>query len=90
MTSRNHGSKISGSQVNDNRELKQRRRRQQRERQKKARGLYLQNNYFALASRFFVHFLAPSLHDCDMKLSNTRLLYKVGEHNTKTFFSFFS
>ena len=41
----------------DNRELKQRRRRRQRERQK-AIGLDWQNNNFARASRFFVHFLA--------------------------------
>ena len=29
------------------------------------------------------------MRDSDMKLSNTRLLYKVAEHNPKTFFSFF-
>ena len=29
----------------------------------------------------------PSLHPCDMKLPNfTRLLYGVGEHNTKVVF----
>ena len=40
-------------------ELKQRRQRRQRERQKKkAIGLDWQNNGFARASRFFVHFLA--------------------------------
>ena len=40
-------------------ELKQRRRRRQRERQK-AIGLDWQNNNFARASRFFVHFFAVS------------------------------
>ena len=44
----------------DNRELKQRRRRQQRERQK-AKGLDWQNNNFARASRFFVHFFAVTV-----------------------------
>ena len=42
-----------------NRELKQRRRRRQWERQK-AMGLDWQNNKFARASRFFVHFFAVS------------------------------
>ena len=42
----------------NNRELKQQRRRRQRERQKKALSLEKQNNNFAPASRFFVHFLA--------------------------------
>ena len=37
---------------------KQRRRRRQRERQKKAVGLDWQNNNFARAPRFFVHFFA--------------------------------
>ena len=44
----------------NNRELKQRRRRQQRERQK-AKGLDWQNNNFARASRFFVHFFAVTV-----------------------------
>ena len=39
------------------RELKQRRRRRQRD-GKKAIGLNMQNNNFARASRFFVHFFA--------------------------------
>ena len=39
-------------------EPKQQGRRRQRERQKKTIGLYQQNNNFARASRFFVHFLA--------------------------------
>ena len=39
-------------------ELKQRRRPRQRERQKKTIGLDWQNNNFARASRFFVHFFA--------------------------------
>ena len=41
-------------------ELKQRRRRRQQERQKKQKtiGLDRQNNNFARASRFFVHFFA--------------------------------
>ena len=41
-----------------NRELKQRQRRRRRERQKKPIGLDWQNNNFARATRFFVHFLA--------------------------------
>ena len=44
----------------NNRELKQRRRRHQRERQK-AKGLDWQNNNFARASRFFVHFFAVTV-----------------------------
>ena len=44
----------------NNRELKQRQRRQQRERQK-AKGLDWQNNNFARASRFFVHFFAVTV-----------------------------
>ena len=44
----------------NNRELKQRRRRQQRERQK-AKGLDWQNNNFARASRFIVHFFAVTV-----------------------------
>ena len=40
------------------RELKQRRRRRQRQRQKSNKGFDKQNNNFARASRFFVHFLA--------------------------------
>ena len=43
--------------VNNSRKLKQRRRRQQRERQKTI-GLDWQNNNFARALRFFVHFFA--------------------------------
>ena len=32
----------------------------------------------------------PSLHDCDMKITNfTRLLYGVGEHNAKIFLFLF-
>ena len=42
----------------NNRELKQQRRRRQRERQKKSNKFRKQNNNFAPASRFFVHFLA--------------------------------
>ena len=42
-------------------------------------------------SRFFFYiFSGRSLHDCDMKLSNsTHPLYGVGKHNTKSFFFFF-
>ena len=50
---------------------------------RKGISLYEQNNNFARASRFFVHFLAVVTHDCDMKLPNfTRWLYGVGEHGT--------
>ena len=42
----------------NNKELKQQRRRRQRERQKKSNKFRKQNNNFAPASRFFVHFLA--------------------------------
>ena len=68
MTSRYHGSKMFGSQK---RELWQRRRRRQRERQKSNNFILGQNNNFAHASRFSVHFFLPSLHECDMKLRNT-------------------
>ena len=38
----------------------------------------------------FLHILQPSLHDCEMKLSNfTRRLLGVGVHNTKSFIFFF-
>ena len=44
--------------IDDSGELKQRRRRRQRERQKSNRFKFWQNNNFARASRFFVHFFA--------------------------------
>ena len=43
------------------RKLKQRRRRRQQERQKKETGLDWQNNNFAHASRFFLHFFAVTV-----------------------------
>ena len=55
------------------------------ENNKKAIGIYEQNNNFARASRFF-YISLPSLHDCDMKITNFTLpLYGVGEHNKKNF-----
>ena len=54
----------------------------------KAIGLDQQNNNFARASRFFVHFLAVVAR----LRSETNFMspvYKVGEHNTKIFFFFF-
>ena len=50
-----------------NGELKQQR-RLSKENSKKEIGLYQQNNNFARALPFSVHFLAVMLHDCDMKL----------------------
>ena len=41
-----------------------------KENSKKAKGLYQQNNNFARALPFSVHFLAILLHDCDLKLPN--------------------
>ena len=83
MTSRYHGSKISGSQ--------------QRgvfatatANSKKAIGLDWQKKKKTIT--LFCTFLSQALlHDCDMKLPNfMRPLYGVGEHNTKIFFFFFS
>ena len=54
MTSRYHGSKISGS---CNIELKQQRRRRQRERQKSNRFILAKKKTLARVSPFFVHFL---------------------------------
>ena len=51
MTSRHYGSTISGWQQNQ-------RRRRQKENGKKVIGFYWQNNKFARASRYFVHFFA--------------------------------
>ena len=51
VTSRHHGSTISGWQQNQ-----QRLRR--KENGKKVKGFYWQNNKFARASRYFVHFFA--------------------------------
>ena len=81
VTSRYHGSKISGSQ-------------QRRvfatatANSKKAIGLDWQTKK---TITLFCTFLSePLLHDCDMKLPNfMRPLYGVGEHNTKILFSFF-
>ena len=77
VTSRYHGSTISGWQQN------QRRRRRQGERQKN-KIFILTNNNFARESRYFVHFfaiVAPLRH---WKLPNfTSPLYGVGEQNTK-------
>ena len=50
----------------------------------------LTNNNFGRASRYFVHFLLPSLQHYDMKLANfTSPLYGVDEHNTKIVAFFF-
>ena len=61
VTSRYHGSKISGIRSNDDGDGN--------ENGKIAQGflIYQQNNKIPRASRFFVHFLAV---DCDMKLPN--------------------
>ena len=45
-----------------------------------------QNNNFARASRFIVHFL-PSLHDYDLKVPNF-MFGGVSEHKMATFFFF--
>ena len=76
VTSRYHGSKISGSQqlrgfCNS----------------KKAIGFDWQKSNFARPSRFFVHFLAVVARLRLITSNFTRPLYRVGEHNTK--FSFF-
>ena len=55
--SRGNGATVPHNRLFTMRELKQLRRRQQRERQKSNR-FALQNNNFARASRFFVHFFA--------------------------------
>ena len=55
--SRGNGVTVPHNRLFTMRELKQLRRRQQRERQKSNR-FDLQNNNFARASRFFVHFFA--------------------------------
>ena len=68
-------------------ELKQRRRRRQRQRQK-AIGLYQQNNNFARALRFFVHFLAVV---AGLQLEVPNFTFCRGrQHKTTTFFFFSS
>ena len=79
MTSRHHGNTLSGWQLNQ-------RRRRLKANGQKVKGFNWQNNTFARASRY-LDISLPSLHPCDMKLPNlTRLLYGVGEHNTKVVF----
>ena len=76
MTSRYHGSKISGSQQQGVGSFAT-----ATENSKKAIGLDWQKSNFARASRFFVHFLAV--------VARLRPLYGVGENNTKIVFFFF-
>ena len=55
----------------------------------KATGLDWQNNNFARASRFFVHFFSlPSLHDYEVKLPNFTF-FEGREHRTTAFYLFF-
>ena len=54
---------------------------------KNAIGLDKQNNNFARASHFFVHF-SLSLHDYDVKLPN--FMFWRGQEQKTTTFSFFS
>ena len=54
----------------------------------KATGLDWQNNNFARASRFYVHFFSLlSLHDYDVKLPNFTF-FEGREHRTTTFYLF--
>ena len=57
------------------------------EKSKKAISLDWQNNNFARAPRFFVHFFLPSLHDYDVKLPNFTF-FGGREHKTTTFYFF--
>ena len=78
VTSRYHGSKISGIRSNDDGDGN--------ENGKIAQGflIYQQNNKIPRSSRFFVHILAV---DCDMKLPNFMCpLYGLGEQHTNIFF----
>ena len=55
------------------------------ENSKKAIGIYYKTTTLHVHQAFF-YISLPSLHDCDMKITNfTRPLYGVGEHNKKTF-----
>ena len=76
MTSRYHGSKISGSQESIGSFCN-------------GDGEQQKDNRFSLAkTNAFLYISWPLSHDCDMKLPNfTRPLYGVGEHNTTIFFS---
>ena len=70
------------------REFKQRWRRCQRERHKSNWFRFRQNNNFARASRFFVHFFSlPSLHDYGEKLPNVTF-FRGREHKTTFYFLF--
>ena len=61
------------------RELKQRQRRRQRERQKQKLGLDKQNNYFARASRFSVHFFAVDATFVEKVDTRPRLSFSFSE-----------
>ena len=77
------------SVTGNSRELKQRRRRQQRERQKSIR-FVKQNNNFARASRFFVHFFAVVAR---LRRESALLNFtfcRGPEHQATIFFSFSS
>ena len=54
-------------------------------RRKKARDLDLENNNFARASTFFVHFL-PTLHDYNVKVPN--FSFRRGREQQTTLFLF--
>ena len=80
MTSGHHGSTISGWQQNQ-------RRRRRKENGKKSKRFLLTKQQICTCITLFCTFFLPSLHPCDTKLPNfTRLLYGVGEHNTKVVF----
>ena len=88
VTSGNYGSKISGSPVNDNRTTTAMATSTAKKTPKKQE-VYISKTTTSHLHHAFLHISQPSMRDSDMKLSNTGLLYKVAEHNPKTFFSFF-
>ena len=84
MTSRNHGSTISGLQQD------QQRRRRQGEGQKIIRSGDINKQQLCTCITLFCTFCLLSLHHYDMKLPNsTSPLYGIGEHNTKIVAFFF-
>ena len=59
------------------------------ERQKK-KNVFIDKTTNLHVHHTILYIYLPSLHPCDMKLPNfTRLLYEVGEHNTKVVFFLF-
>ena len=68
------------------RDFKIQRRGRHRERQNN-NSFYKKNNHFARASLFFVHFLAPFVHDYDVKMPNLAFCGVRKQATAKFYFS---